>query len=311
MNKDGIYANIETSKGNISIQLTFDKTPITVANFIGLAEGSIKNSHKPIGEAYYDGLSFHRVIADFMIQGGCPLGSGSGGPGYQFKDEFHPELRHDRPGVLSMANAGPGSNGSQFFITHVATPWLDDNHSVFGYVTRGQDVVNAIAQGDTIKSISIERIGDAAKSFDALSIFEAYQNAEQEHIAQEAAARTKELEELSKDYKVTPTGLRYKIIENGSGKKVAKGDQVSVHYTGKFTDGSVFDSSKSRNQSFSFYAGNGQVIAGWDEVVQLLKVGDKAEILLPPELAYGSQGAGGVIPPNAILMFEIEVLDAR
>ncbi|MDT8347003.1 MAG: peptidylprolyl isomerase [Flavobacteriaceae bacterium] len=311
MNKTGIYANIETSKGSIEIQLTYDKTPVTVANFIGLAEGSIKNNHKPQGEAYYDGLTFHRVIADFMVQGGCPLGLGSGGPGYQFKDEFHPELRHDRPGVLSMANAGPGSNGSQFFITHVPTPWLDDNHSVFGFVTQGQEVVDAIVQGDIIKSISIEKIGASAKAFDAPSIFEAYQKTEQENTAQEATKRTKALDELAKDFTETPSGLRYKILKKGAGKKVEKGHQVSVHYTGKLTDGRVFDSSKSRNQSFSFYAGNGQVIAGWDEAVQLLKVGDQVEIVLPPELAYGSLGAGGIIPPNAILIFEIEVLDAR
>ena len=155
--QDGLYAKIRTSKGDILVKLEDEKTPVTVANFVGLAEGSIKNTAKKEGEPYYDGLKFHRVINDFMIQGGDPKGTGAGGPGYHFDDEFHPSLRHDGPGVLSMANAGPGTNGSQFFITHVATPWLDDKHTVFGRVVEGQNVVDSIAQGDEIKSVEIIR----------------------------------------------------------------------------------------------------------------------------------------------------------
>jgi peptidyl-prolyl cis-trans isomerase B (cyclophilin B) len=137
-------ATIETSKGTIKIELYADKTPKTVGNFEKLA-----------GDGFYNGLKFHRVIPDFMIQGGCPLGTGTGGPGYKFADEFHPSLRHDGPGVLSMANAGPNTNGSQFFITHVATPWLDGKHSVFGRVIEGQDVVDQIAQGDKMISVTV------------------------------------------------------------------------------------------------------------------------------------------------------------
>jgi peptidyl-prolyl cis-trans isomerase B (cyclophilin B) len=144
-----LTATIETSKGTIEIALTPDKTPVTVANFVNLAT-----------RGYYDGLTFHRVIPDFMIQGGDPEGSGRGGPGYTFRDEFDPSLRHAGPGILSMANAGPGTNGSQFFITHVATPWLDGKHSVFGKVTKGQDVVDAIQQGDKISKVTI--VGDSA-----------------------------------------------------------------------------------------------------------------------------------------------------
>jgi peptidyl-prolyl cis-trans isomerase B (cyclophilin B) len=143
-------ATIETNKGTIKLKLHSDKAPKTVKNFEDLA-----------GKGFYNGLKFHRVIEDFMIQTGCPQGTGTGGPGYKFADEFHKDLRHSGPGVLSMANAGPNTNGSQFFITHVATPHLDGKHSVFGQVIEGQDVVNAIAKGDVMKSVSVAEVADA------------------------------------------------------------------------------------------------------------------------------------------------------
>ncbi len=167
---DGVYAEMETSKGKIILLLEFEKTPLTVANFVGLAEGTKDYSKdggppKAQGKPFYDGLAFHRVIPDFMVQGGDPQGNGRGGPGYQFRNEILPSLRHDRAGIFSMANAGPDTNGSQFFITHKETPWLDGKHTVFGHVVEGQDVVNKIATGDTIKTVKILRVGDKAKAF--------------------------------------------------------------------------------------------------------------------------------------------------
>lgn len=176
--QNGIYAKFYTSKGDILVKLTHDKTPGTVGNFVGLAEGNLENTAKPQGKPYYDGLTFHRVIADFMIQGGCPEGTGVGGPGYQFDDEFHPELKHNGPGVLSMANAGPGTNGSQFFITHVDTAWLDNKHTVFGFVESGQDVVDTIAQGDVIEKLEIIRVGEEAQKWNAIEAFRTFEGSQ-------------------------------------------------------------------------------------------------------------------------------------
>jgi FKBP-type peptidyl-prolyl cis-trans isomerase len=309
--QDGLYAKFNTSKGNILVALEFEKTPGTVGNFVALAEGNMENSAKPQGNPYYDGLKFHRVIADFMIQGGCPQGTGTGNPGYKFDDEFHPDLKHDGPGVLSMANAGPGTNGSQFFITHVATPWLDGNHTVFGKVQEGQDVVDAIAQNDTIDSLEIIRVGAAAEAFNAIEAFRVFEGAREKRVAEEQAAREAELDKLAAGFDKTESGLRYQIIQKGDGVKAEKGKNVSVHYKGQLTDGTVFDSSYKRNQPIDFALGVGQVIPGWDEGVQLLQVGDKARFVIPSDLAYGSRGAGGVIPPNATLIFDVELMNVK
>ncbi|WP_422860513.1 peptidylprolyl isomerase [Flagellimonas sp. S174] len=309
--QDGIYAKFNTGKGEILVKLTHDKTPGTVGNFVALAEGNMENSAKPQGKPYYDGLKFHRVIADFMIQGGCPQGTGTGDPGYKFDDEFHPELKHDAPGILSMANAGPGTNGSQFFITHGPTPWLDNKHTVFGYVEAGQEVVDTIAQGDSIDSLEIVRVGAEAEGWNAVEAFRVFEGAREKRIAEAKAQAEAEMEKLAAGFEKTESGLRYQIIQKGSGVQAQKGKTVSVHYEGSLTNGQVFDSSYSRNQPIDFSLGVGQVIPGWDEGIALLKVGDKARFVIPSHLAYGSAGAGGVIPPDATLIFDVELMDVK
>lgn len=309
--QDGLYARFNTSKGEIVVALEYQKTPGTVGNFVALAEGNMENSAKSQGNPYYDGLKFHRVIPDFMIQGGCPQGTGTGNPGYQFDDEIHSDLKHDGPGVLSMANAGPGTNGSQFFITHVETPWLDGKHTVFGKVAEGQDVVDAIAQGDAIENVTIERVGAEAETFNAIEAFRVFEGAREKRIAEEKAKAEAEMEKLAAGFSKTESGLRYQILQTGSGAKAEKGKMVSVHYKGQLADGTVFDSSYKRNQPIDFNLGVGQVIPGWDEGIQLLKIGDKARFVIPSDLAYGSRGAGGVIPPNATLIFDVELMNVK
>jgi peptidylprolyl isomerase len=310
---DGLYAKFITNKGEILVQLEFEKAPLTVTNFVGLAEGT-KNSNKAKGVPFYDGLTFHRVIAKFMIQGGDPDGRGSGGPGYNFPDEFEQSLKHSGPGILSMANAGPGTNGSQFFITHNSTPHLDGKHSVFGHVVSGQEVVNKIAQGDKITTLTIVRVGDKAKAFkadqkafdDLLAKIDATNKAKNkaETDKQQATIKQKWPKAIT-----TPSGLMYVVTQEGTGDETPKkGATVTTHYTGTLMDGSKFDSSVDRKQPFQFPVGMGRVIKGWDEAFLAMKKGEKRTLIIPPGLAYGDQGAGGVIPPNATLVFDVELL---
>ena len=305
---EGIYAKFETSKGIVLLELTYDKTPGTVGNFISLAEGTLKNDHKGIGEPYYNGMKFHRVIADFMVQGGCPQGSGVGGPGYQFDDEFHPDLKHNKPGTLSMANSGPATNGSQFFITHGKTDWLDGKHTVFGYVFEGQDIINNITQGDTIDSVTIERHGAAAKEWDALKAFEEFNSSGETREQSAIDTADKAMSTLVKGMKKTASGLYYILTKEGEGEHPPKGANVSVHYRGTLVDGTVFDSSYQRDQPLEFSVGVGQVIPGWDEGILLLNKGAAARFVIPSHLGYGAQGAGGVIPADATLIFEVELI---
>ena len=307
--EEGLFAVILTSKGEITIQLEFEKTPGTVGNFAGLATGKIKNDIRPIGEPYYNGLKFHRVINDFMVQAGCPLGTGTGDPGYKFDDEFNVDLKHDRPGILSMANAGPSTNGSQFFITHVETPWLDNKHTVFGHVINGMDIVNSISQNDEIISVDINAVGEKAKAFDPAQAFEDFNKSKADRIKKEKEKELKMLNDLSKGFSKTSSGLLYKFEKENNLEKPVSGNKVKVHYKGMLLDGTVFDSSYKRNQPIEFTLGIGQVIKGWDEGISLLGLGDKATFIIPSELAYGQSGAGGVIPPNATLVFDVELVE--
>jgi peptidyl-prolyl cis-trans isomerase A (cyclophilin A) len=309
--ENGIYAKFNTAKGAILVKLTHDLTPGTVGNFVGLAEGQLENTARPMGKPYYDGLKFHRVIPDFMIQGGCPQGQGTGGPGYNFDDEFHPSLKHDKPGVLSMANAGPGTNGSQFFITHVPTNWLDGKHTVFGHVIDGQDVVDAVEGADVLESIEIIRVGEEAQKWNAIEAFRTFEGSREKRIAEQKKMAEESLEKLAAGFQKTASGLRYQIIQTGNGKQAEKGKKVSVHYQGALENGQVFDSSYKRKQPIDFQLGVGQVIEGWDEGIALLKVGDKARFVIPSYLGYGSSGAGGVIPPDATLVFDVELMDVK
>lgn len=302
---------------------------------MALAEG--KNTmvnEKYSGKPFYNGLKFHRVIADFMIQGGDPDGNGSGGPGYKFKDEIVPELKHDKGGVLSMANAGPGTNGSQFFITHKATPWLDGRHTVFGHVVTGMEVVNKIAQDDKIVKITIIRKGAKAKKFDGGKIFkQSVENQVKEQKELEAKMLKTKADKVAFFAQAkaagtkSETGLIYNIVTKGSGQKPAAGSTVYVHYAGFFEDATLFDSSyedvnkafgkwdanraaQKGYQPFPFQAGRKDgLIPGFLEGLEKMNIGDKAVLFIPSNLGYGSQGAGGVIPPNTNLVFEIELLD--
>ena len=343
---DGIFAVIKTPKGEIITQLAYDETPITVANFISLAEGT--NEHvtdeAKKGKPFYDGLTFHRVEDNFMIQGGDPAGNGSGGPGYNFMDEIT-DLSHDGPGILSMANAGAGTNGSQFFITHVETKFLDGRHTVFGKVKEGQEVVNAIVASDIIETIKIVRNGEAAKKFDAVKVFndrlrveaENRNKAEEKEAAEKAKflAQFKDVidrklaffEEQKKVALKTSNGLLYSLYEKGKDKKPAAGSTVYVNYSGYFESGELFDSSREDisiafgkfNQQkadakayapFPFQYGNKTgLIPGFLEGLEKMNIGDKAFLFIPSHLGYGEAGAGGVIPPNTNLIFELELLE--
>lgn len=316
--ENGLYAEIQTLKGKILLKLEFEKTPITVANFVSLAEGKNTEVTENLkGKPYFDGLKFHRVIANFMIQGGDPTGTGTSGPGYKFADEIT-DLKHDRPGILSMANAGKGTNGSQFFITHVPTPHLDGKHTVFGSVVEGQDVVNAIAQNDVMDKVTIIRVGDAAKKFDAPKVFagrlaaeEALKKKREEDLKLEKVKFNEYVKKTFPKATILPSGLAYVMENDGTGPKAIAGNNVSVHYIGELSDGKKFDSSYDRSQPIDFKLGNRMVIPGWEEGIALLNVGAKAKLIIPYWLAYGEEGRPPVIPAKATLIFTTELVNIK
>lgn len=310
---DGLYAEINTNKGVILLELYYQKVPMTVTNFVGLAEGKLGDSN---GEPFYDGITFHRVIDNFMIQGGDPTGTGSGGPGYRFPDEIDPTLKHDKPGTLSMANAGPNTNGSQFFITHVPTPWLDGKHAVFGHVVEGQDVVDAIAQGDVMETVRIIRVGADAEAFEVTQEkFDSMIADQKKELDVAASEKQAEVEAMVNkkwpNAKTTDSGLKYVVTAEGSGPTPTKGQTVVAHYTGKLLDGTKFDSSHDRGKPFEFAVGMGKVIKGWDEAFLSMKKGEKRTLIIPYDLAYGERGFPPKIPPKATLVFDVELIDIK
>ncbi|WP_317618256.1 peptidylprolyl isomerase [Paenimyroides aestuarii] len=329
---DGLYANFVTKKGTITTQLFYNETPLTVANFVALAEGThpqVKAEYK--GKPFYNGLKFHRVIANFMIQGGDPKGDGSGEPGYLFADEIVPTLKHDAPGVLSMANRGPATNGSQFFITHVATPHLDGRHTVFGKVVNGIEIVNAIEQNDVIDKVEIVRVGKDAKKFNAAKTFTLSLEKikkEEELKKQKAAILRKENKTLLDNYlsKATdyPSGIKIYVAEKGAGIKPTEGEKISFDYAGYLADGTLFDTGieelaikqdifnpqrKAANayKPLDYTFGNkGGFIEGMTEGLLQLNKGDKAYIFIPSNLGYGER-AMGPIPANSNLVFYVDI----
>lgn len=308
--KEGLFANISTSKGDILVELYYKEAPLTVTNFVGLAEGTLDATK---GKKFYDGLKFHRVIADFMIQGGDPQGTGAGGPGYKFPDEPVNGLVFDKPGKLAMANAGPGTNGSQFFITHVPTDWLNYKHTIFGAVVDGesQKVVNTVAQGDEIKSITIIRQGAEAEKFTASQAdFDKLVP-----VAKDAVKKFKEAQiaEVIKGCEKTSNGVYFQIVKEGSGNAIGNGKKVTCEYQGYLPDGQIFDASKKfhpqGHEPLEFVVGAGQMIPGFDQMVSQMKVGETRKMVIPPELAYGSRGipqAG--IPGDSYICFDVTLV---
>lgn len=340
---DGLFADIQTSSGDIIVKLEYEKTPVTVANFITLAEGTspfVSDSLK--GKPYYDGIIFHRVMKDFMIQTGDPTGTGRGNPGYKFMDEFNDSLKHDKKGILSMANSGPTTNGSQFFITHKPTPFLDGRHTVFGHVVEGIDVVDSIANVETsqeqmskdkplvdikMDKVSIVRNGKAAKNFDAVQVFSDYFKEEEARIAafeKMKADFVAAIAEQKERAETLPSGLKVLKLEEGNGEKPKVGQKVNVYYAGYLEDGALFDSNYEevakkydmfddrRKQGGGYqpipmeYSPDAQLIAGFKEGLQQMKIGDKIRLFIPSHLGYGPQGTGP-IPPNADLVFDLEI----
>ncbi|WP_308990489.1 peptidylprolyl isomerase [Mariniflexile litorale] len=342
--EDGIYAEFVTTKGIMVAKLAYDKTPITVANFVSLAEGTNTMVDSAFREKdFYNGLIFHRVMDKFMIQGGDPTGTGSGGPGYLFMDEFHPDLKHDKPGILSMANSGPKTNGSQFFITEVPKPHLDNVHSIFGELVIGLDIQDSISNVKTgpgnkpiedvvIEELNIIRKGKSAKNFDAQDVFVNHfakaEKLEKEKIAKAEALLKDTKKRFTKQQEQATTlasGLKYIVTKKGTGKDLKETSKVLTNYSLYLEDGKILDTNqldiaeifgivnnhrKEANQYQPIVADlspNAQMIAGFKEGLQQLREGDKATLFIPYHLGYGETGNRS-IPPRTNLIFEVEVL---
>lgn len=342
----GLYAEFVTNKGTFVAKF-YEETPLTVANFIELAEGkhSLADSTYK-GKPFFNGLTFHRVIKDFMIQGGDPKGDGSGNPGYRFPDEFVDSLTHSKKGILSMANSGPGTNGSQFFITLKETPWLDGKHTVFGEIVIGQEVVDSIGAIETkkpgdkpVSSVIIEQVniinkGVTTPSFTAeMEKVEAIQKEKEAKMMEVAANTVKELETLKTQAETLPSGLQVYWNHRSKAMKPAEGSMITMNYNGYFEDGRLLDTSSQEvaekydavdfrrvdagqyGPTLAQYSKDAQLIPGFKEGLLLMSIGDKATFFIPSHLAYGSQGLRDprtgevIVAPDTGLIFELELLE--
>ena len=304
---DGLYANLHTNQGDIIVKLAYEKTPLTVINFVGLAEGK-KHSNIQTGKPFYNGLKFHRVIDNFMIQGGDPKGNGTGGPGYKFADEIT-NLSHDAGGVLSMANSGPGTNGSQFFITHEATPWLDGKHTVFGHVVKGMGVVNTIKKDDFIRKVKIIRIGEKAINFKTdEAAFQAYNQKESEKELEKQAKKREKLTRFVKanypNAKAAEAGHYVQINQTGAGDPPKPGDLVKVNLSIDLDDGTNMRPS---DKPLPFAAGLGTIIEVIDQSVLNMNVGESRTIIASYAQIYGDSTRGS-LSQKSLLIFNLELL---
>ena len=340
--KDGVYAEFITNKGTFVAKLKNESAPLTVSNFVALAEGTngmVDSLYK--GKRFYDGLTFHRVIKDFMIQGGDPKGDGSGNPGYAFPDEITDTIRFSKKGLLAMANSGPGTNGSQFFITLKDTPWLDGRHTVFGEIVIGQEIVDSIGNVETekpsdkpkepvtITSINIINKGNVKVPYftEEMGKLEKEKKEKEERINKVAASQAEELSAFRAKADSLPSGIKIYFNEKGTGPQPKEGDKVMMNYAGYLADGHMFDSNVLSNaERFEMvdemrkaagqygavptdYSSEAKLIPGFREGLLNMKVGDKATIFIPPHLAYGKRGIPGVIPPDSELIFNLEITE--
>lgn len=343
--EDGMYAEFVTNRGTFVAELYHEATPMTVASFVSLAEGESDMAGEDYqNKRFYDGLTFHRVIEDFMIQGGDPTGTGSGGPGYQFLNEIVDSLQHDSKGILSMANSGPDTNGSQFFITLAETPWLNGMHTVFGEVVQGMEVVDSIGTVDTdatdkpvepvvMDKVNIIRKGDAAENFNAAEVLghelqniEAEAQKEEERLREQRNANAEKFDALEEEAEELESGLKIYFSEEGEGETPSTGDNVLIYYEGYLRDGQIFDTNRAnvaeeanifnpaREAQGGYepmpmpYSPDAQMIPGFKEGIMQMSVGDKATIFIPSHLGYGETGRGNVIPPNSDLIFVVELV---
>jgi peptidylprolyl isomerase len=324
----GLYAVFETSLGDIVCRLEHERTPVTVGNFVGLAEGAWDTRDPRTGASmrrrFYDGSSFHRVVPGFVVQGGDPTGDGRGDPGYTFANEFVTALRHDRAGVLSMADAGSDRNGSQFFITLSPAPFLDDRQTVFGHVVDGMDVVERVARQPlgvdarpltpvVIEHVRIVRSGETARAFDAAAAFERRDSLRQSRDAQraerQAAFQARVTQERARAVR-SSSGLLFVVLQPGRGVPPRPGDTISAHLTGWLaSDGTRFWSTHDQGLPFRVVVGQKRVIPAWEETYLAMRPGEKRFLIVPPELGWGEAGNPGAgVPAGASLVFEIELL---